>query len=63
MSSVLEGGETNPVTGCLGDIFTNLLWRQTEGTDLWSEGGGSTNLTSGGTEMDDLLLVRVELGS
>jgi hypothetical protein len=54
---------TYPVAGGLGDIFTDLLGRQTEGTDLGSEGGRSTHLTTGGTEVDDLLLVGVELGS
>ena len=27
-----------PVTGSLGDIFTDLLWRQTKRTDLWRKG-------------------------
>jgi hypothetical protein len=30
---------TYPVAGCLCDIFTDLLRRQTEGTDLGSESG------------------------
>ena len=88
--TVLDGqtdGDTQtlPVTGGLGDIFTDLLGRQTERTDLredvcqkliwacicdlgvirathlWGQSGRSTHLTTGGTEVDDLLLVGVEL--
>ncbi len=40
-----------PVTSCLGDIFSDLLWGETEGTNLWSERRGSADLTSGGTEV------------
>ena len=39
------------------------LWRQTERTDLGRKGGGGTDLTSSGTEVDNLLLVGIELGS
>jgi len=45
-----------PVTGGLRDIFTDLLGRETERTDLGGERGRSTDLASGGAEVDDLLL-------
>lgn len=54
--------ETFPVTGSLGDIFTNLLGGETKRTDLRSKGRRGTNLTTGGTEVDDLDLVGIELG-
>jgi hypothetical protein len=43
--------ETLPVTSVLGDIFTNLLGRQTKGTDLGSQSRLGTNLTTGHTEV------------
>ena len=66
--TVLDGqadgdAETLPVASGLGDIFTDLLGRKTERTDLGRKGGRGTNLTSGGTEVDNLLLVGIELGS
>lgn len=66
--TVLDGqadgdAETLPVAGGLGDIFTDLLGRKTERTDLGRKGGRGTDLTSGGTEVDNLLLVGIELGS
>ena len=66
--TVLDGqadgdAETLPVASGLGDIFTDLLGRKTEGTDLGRKGGRGTDLTSGGTEVDNLLLVGIELGS
>ena len=66
--TVLDGqadgdAETLPVAGGLGDIFTDLLGRKTERTDLGRKGGRGTDLTSGGTEVNDLLLVGVEFGS
>ena len=54
---------TFEVLGGLGDIFTDLLGRKTERTDLGRKGGRGTDLTSGGTEVNDLLLVGVEFGS
>lgn len=54
---------TYPVTGGLGDIFTDLLGGETKRTDLGGKSGRGTDLTSGGTEVNDLLLVGVELGS
>lgn len=53
---------TYPVASGLGDIFTDLLGGETKRTDLGSECRRSTNLTTSGTEVDNLLLVRVDLG-
>ena len=38
--------ETLPVSSTLGNVFSDLLGGETEGTDLGSEGTGSTDLTS-----------------
>lgn len=57
--TVLDGqlnsdSETLPVTSGLGDIFTDLLGGETEGTDLGGQSGRGTDLTSDGSEVDDL---------
>jgi hypothetical protein len=39
------------------------LGGETKGTDLGSERRGGTNFTTGGTEVDDLNLGGIELGS
>lgn len=41
-----------PVTGCLGDIVTNLLWWETEWTDLWRKWWGCTDFTADAAEVD-----------
>jgi hypothetical protein len=56
-------GVVYPVTSRLSNVFTDLLRRQTERTDLGREGRGGTDLTSCGAEVNDLLFVGVELGS
>lgn len=43
--------QTLPVGGCLGDIITDLLGRQTEGTDLGSKGRSGTYLTADSSEV------------
>lgn len=58
-----DANATYPITSRLRDIFTDLLGRETQWTDLRSECGRSTNLTSGGTEVNDLLLVGIEFWS
>lgn len=40
-----------PVASGFGNVFTDLLWRQTERTNLGSECGGGTNLTTSGTKV------------
>lgn len=50
VAQVRFGNEPYPVAGGLGDIFTDLLGRQTQRTDLGGKSRRSTNLTSGGTE-------------
>ena len=62
--TVLDGqadgdAETLPVASGLGDIFTDLLGRKTERTDLGRKGGGGTDLTSRCPQVDDLNFVGV----
>jgi hypothetical protein len=44
-------------------VGIRTLGRETERTDLGGKSGRGTNLTTGGTEVDDLDLGGVELGS
>lgn len=44
-------------------LLTNLLGRQTQRTDLGGKCRLSTNLTTGGTKVDNLHLIGVELRS
>ncbi|KAI3477912.1 hypothetical protein L1887_60219 [Cichorium endivia] len=58
--TVLDGkldgdAETLPVAGGLGDVLTDLLGRETKRTDLGGKRRRGTDLTTGGTEVDDLL--------
>lgn len=46
--------QTLPVTSGLGNVFTDLLGRKTKRTNLGGERRRGTNLTTGGTEVDDL---------
>jgi len=55
--------ETLPVASGLGDIFTNLLGRKTKRTNLGRECGRGTDFTTRRTEVDDLDLGGIELGS
>merc|ERR1711976_885812 len=50
-----------PVTSSLGNIITNLLRGETEGTNLGGKGGGCTNLTTHGPHVNDLDFIGVEL--
>lgn len=52
-----------PVTRGLSDIFADLLGGQTKGTNLGSQRRRSANLTTGGTEVNDLDFVGIDLGS
>jgi len=54
--------QTFPVLGGLGDVVTDLLGRQTQGTDLGSEGGGGGDLTSHSSQAHDLDFIGIELG-
>jgi len=54
--TVLDGeldGDTEsfPVSSCFCDIFSNLLWRQTQRTDLGSKGGRCTDFASSGSKV------------
>ena len=55
--------QTLPVASVLGNVFTNLLGRQTERTDLGSQSGLGSDLTTSHTQVNDLHLIGVELGS
>ena len=46
-------GQLNPypVAGCFGNIFTDLLGRETKRTNLWREGGRGTNFTTSGPQV------------
>uniref|UniRef100_A0A2P2KFV1 60S ribosomal protein L12-like n=1 Tax=Rhizophora mucronata TaxID=61149 RepID=A0A2P2KFV1_RHIMU len=65
--TVLDGeldgdAEALPVLGgFLGNIFTDLLGRQTQRTDLGSERGSCTHLAAGDSDVDVHHLTRVEL--
>lgn len=54
--------QTLPVTGVLGDIFTDLLGGQTERTDLGSQSRLGSDLTTSHSQVNDLHLIGVELG-
>lgn len=47
--TVLE--RTYPIASGLGNIFTDLLWRQTERTNFGSESSRSTNFTTSGSQV------------
>jgi len=53
--------QTFPVLGGLGNVVTNLLGRQTEGTDLGSKGGGGSNFTSHSSQAHDLDFIGIKL--
>lgn len=55
--------ETLPVTSVLGNVFTDLLGRQTQRTNLGSERRLGADLTTSHTQVDDLHLIGIELGS
>ena len=48
--------ETLPVSGGLGDVISNLLGRETKGTDLGGKRGGSSNLASDSSQVDEFNL-------
>lgn len=65
--SVLDGQfhcnpETFPVTGSLGNVVTNFFWRQTQRTDLRSQGRCGADFASGASQVHDFDFVGVELG-
>merc|ERR1712038_860108 len=55
--------EALPFAGRLGDVVTNLLGGQTEGTNLGGQGGGCADLATNSSQVDVLHLVRIEFGS
>ena len=54
--------QTLPVSCCLHDVLSDLLRRQTQGTDLRGQGGGGSHLASHHAELDHFDLIGIELG-
>ena len=54
--------QTLPLSGVLGNVVTDLLGRQTQGTDLRGQGGCGSNLATHGSEVDVLHLIGIKLG-
>ena len=54
VSSFRSPWSAYPVASGLGDIFSDLLGRKTQGTDLGSESGRGTDLTTGGPEVAEV---------
>ena len=50
-----------PITSCLGDVITNLFWRQTQGADLGGQSRWSTDFSTGTSQVHDFDLFGVEL--
>eukprot|EP00069_Balaena_mysticetus_P003278 bmy_04212T0 len=64
--SVLNGQfhcnpQTLPITSCLGDVITNLFWRQTQGADLGDQSRCGTKFPISAPQVYDFDLVGVEL--
>merc|ERR1712203_373003 len=55
--------EALPVAGRLGDVVTDLLRGQTQGTHLGGQGRGGTNLATNSSQVDVLYLVGIKLGT
>merc|ERR1712038_2133338 len=54
--------EALPVAGRLGDVVTDLLGGQTQGTHLGGQGRGGTNLATNSSQVDVLYLIGNNLG-
>merc|ERR1719348_10354 len=52
-----------PFLSGLGDVVTNLLGRQTKGTDLGGKGRSGSHFTSNGPEVDERNGCRIKFGS
>merc|ERR1740128_522024 len=52
-----------PLLSGLSDVISDLLGRQSQGTDLGGQGAGSSDLSSYSPQVDKLNLCGVELGS
>merc|ERR1719391_215328 len=53
--------QTLPLGGVLGNVVTNLLGGETQGTHLGGKGGGGSNLSSDGSQVDVLHLIGIKL--
>ncbi|TEA37699.1 hypothetical protein DBR06_SOUSAS9210015, partial [Sousa chinensis] len=52
---------TLPITSCLGDVITNVVWRQTQGADLGGQGRRGTNFPTSAPQLHDFDLIGVKL--
>ena len=64
--SVLNGQfhcnpQTLPITSCLGNVITDLFWRQAKGADLGGQGRCGTNFPTSAPQVHDFDLLGVEL--
>merc|ERR1719411_2158243 len=57
------GGGGNHGAGGLGNVVSDLLGGQTEGTNLWGKGRGCADLASDRSQVDILDLIGIELGT
>ena len=53
--------QTLPITSCLGDVITDLVWRQAQGTHLGGQGRCGTDFPTSVPQVYSFDLVRVEL--
>merc|ERR1719431_1452382 len=51
-----------PGGGVLGNVVTDLLGRETQGTDLGGEGGGGSDLSADSSQVNVLHLIGIKLG-
>ena len=66
--SVLNGQfhcnpQTLPITSCLGDVITDLFWRQTQGTNLGGQGRRDTDFPPVHLRYKALISLRLNLNS
>lgn len=51
-----------PIASCLGDVITNLFWRQSQRTGLGSQGRRGTYFPTGAPQTTTLMSLGSELG-
>lgn len=54
--------QTFPITSALGNVITNIPWRQTHGTDLGGEGRCSVDFASSAPQHDFVLALGLRGG-
>ena len=53
--------QTLPITSCLGDVITDLFWRQAQGTHLGGQGRRGTDFPTSALQVYGFDLVGVAL--